>query len=110
MPASCETDGLTISSLLVQARAEDHRRLEEAISSLPGTEVHATTGTGKIVVVIETPSDAELIRRIDRIGALPGVLSVNLVFHHSEPARGAADPGRRSEGDTHDAEGKAHPA
>ena len=110
MSTSCEADGLTISSLLVQARTEDHGRLEETISSLPGTEVHASTGAGKIVVVIETPSDAELVRIVDRIGAFPGVLSVNLVFHHSDPARGVADPGRRSEGDTHDAEGKVHPA
>ena len=110
MPTRCEFDGLTISSLLVQARAEDHGRLEEAISSLPGAEVHASTAAGKIVVVIETPGDAELVRRIDRIGALPGVLSVNLVFHHSEPAQGVADPGRRSEGDTHDAEVKVYPA
>ena len=110
MPASCESDGLTISSLLVQARAEDHGRLEETISALPGAEVYASTGAGKIVVVIETPSDAELVRSVDLIGALPGVLSVNLVFHHSEPARGVADSGRRSEGDTHDAEGKVHPS
>ena len=110
MPASCEAESLTISSLLVQARAEDHGRLEAEIAALPGTEVHAATCTGKIVVVVETPGDAALVRRIDRIGALPGVLSVNLVFHHSEPAGGVDDPGRRSEGDTQDAEGKAHPA
>ena len=110
MSRSGETESLTISSLLVQARTEDHRRLEEAISSLPGTEVYASTGAGKLVVVIETPGDAELVRSVDRIGALPGVLSVNLVFHHSEPAQGIADPGRRSEGDAHNAEGKVHPA
>ena len=110
MSASGETEGLTISSVLVQARAEDHGRLKERISSLPGTEVHASTGAGKIIVVIETPGDAELVRLIDRIGAFPGALSVNLVFHHSELAPGVADPGRGSEGDTRDVEGKAHPA
>jgi len=104
------SEDLTISSLLVQARVEDHGRLEENIASLPGTEVHGRNGAGKLIVVIETPGDAELVRLIDRIGAFPGVLSVNLVFHHSEPAGGVADPARRSEGDTHDAEGKAHPA
>ena len=77
--------GFTISSVLVQARPEEHARLEPLISALPGTGVHASTGAGKLVVVIETPSDAELVRRIDEIGALPGVLGVNLVFHHTEP-------------------------
>ena len=110
MSSSSETEGLTISSVLVQARVEDHGQLAEKIASLPGTEVHATTDAGKIIVVIETPGDAELVRLIDRIGAFPGVLGVNLVFHHSEPAQGVADPGRRSEGDSHDAEGKVHPA
>ena len=110
MSSSGETDGLTISSLLVQARAEDHGRLKAEIAALPGTEVYGGSGAGKLVVVIETPDDAALVRGIDRIGALPGVLGVNLVFHHSEPAGGVADPGRRSEGDTQDAEGKVHPA
>lgn len=76
----------TISSVLVQARPDDLARLEPRIAALPGTSVHASGGTGKLVAVIETPSDAELVLRIDEIGALPGVLSVNLVFHHTEPA------------------------
>lgn len=104
-----ETEDLTISSVLVQARVEDHERLEEKISSLLGTEVHASTGTGKLVVVIETPGDAELVRLIDRIGAFPGVPGVNLVFHHSEPAGGVAGLDRRNEEDACDAGRKAHP-
>lgn len=109
MSTSCESDGLTISSLLVQARLEDHRQLQEKISSLPGTEVHAGTGASKLIVVIETPGDAELVRLVDRIGAFPGVLGVNLVFHHSEPAGGIADRGRRNEEDAYDAGRKVHP-
>ena len=109
MSTSCESGGLTISSLLVQARVEDHRQLEEKISALPGTEVHASTGAGKLIVVIETPGDAELVHLVDRIGGLPGVLGVNLVFHHSEPAGGIADLGCRSEEDSHDAGSKVHP-
>ena len=83
-----DNDGTTgtIASVIVQARAREHGTLTKRISALPGTEVSATNGAGKIVVVIETPSDAELARRIDEIGLLPGVLGVNLVFHHVEPA------------------------
>ena len=77
---------LIVSSVIVHARAADHARLGERISALPGTSVHGTNDAGRMVVVIETGTDAELARCMDAIGALPGVLGVNLVFHHSEPA------------------------
>ena len=78
--------GLTISSVIVQARAPEHAHLEKRISALPGTSVYATGDTGKMVVVCETRDDADLTRRIDEIGRLPGVLGVHLVYHHEEPA------------------------
>ena len=79
--------GMTISSVIVQARAPEpeRARLEARISALPGTSVYATGGAGKMVVVCESRDDAELARRIDEIGRLPGVLGVHLVYHHAEP-------------------------
>ena len=89
--------GITVASVLVQARAEAHERLEAAISALPGTSVHARGAGGKLVVVVETTSDAELVGRIDEIGGLPGVLGVNLVYHHSEAAGAVTDLGPESQ-------------
>ena len=94
-----EPDGIagpTVSSVIVQARAHAHERLEERIAALSGASVHAISPAGKMVVVIETRDDAELVRRIDEIGAFPGVLGVNLVFHHSEAARDAGHLDRRA--------------
>jgi len=79
-------DGLCVSSVVVQARGEDHARLRDRISALSGTTVYAATDAGRMVVVIETRTDADLVRRMDEIGRFPGVLGVNLVYHHSEPA------------------------
>ena len=80
--------GMTISSVIVQTRMPEpeHARLAARLSVLPGTTVYATGSAGKMVVVCETRDDAELTRRIDEIGRLPGVLGVHLVYHHAEPA------------------------
>ena len=88
-PEPGDIAGLTVSSVVVQARVQEHEHLEERSAALAGASVHARSPAGKMVVVIETRNDAELVRRIDEIGALPGVLGVNLVFHHSEAARDA---------------------
>ena len=79
---SCET---VISSVIVQARDSDADRIASAIGPLPGVEIHSQS-QGKLIVVIETATDGQLAERVSDISAVPGVLGVNLVFHHTEPA------------------------
>jgi nitrate reductase NapD len=50
---------------------------------MPGVEIHANSG-GKLVVTLETESEADIVTRMNEMSFLPGVLSAALVFHHFE--------------------------
>lgn len=75
-----------ISSLIVHGAAELLPALATAIANLPGAEVHASDGVGKLVVTLETVSEAEIAKRIDAIRALEGVFAASLVYHQIEDA------------------------
>jgi periplasmic nitrate reductase NapD len=55
---------------------------------MDGAEVHGGVETGKLVVTLETATEAEVVERINAIEVLDGVLAASLVFHHFEPAQG----------------------
>ena len=77
-------DELHISSLVVQALPSRLRPVREAIMRLAGAEIGAVAPGGRIVVTLETTSEAEFLRRFSQIDRLPGVGSTTLVFHQVE--------------------------
>ena len=76
-----------ISSMIVQTRPEQMIEIETILASFPGIEISTNTPSGKIVVLMEAESDRQLADSMTKIGDIPGVLGVNLVFHHSESAQ-----------------------
>ena len=72
---------LHVSSLAVHARPERLAPVCAGIGALEGAEVHLTTPAGKIVVTLETADERQVLDRVEAIRALPGVLTVALVFH-----------------------------
>ncbi len=74
---------LHIASFIVRARADAAAEVARRITSLEGAEVHAVEG-GKIIVVVEAPSEHGLADRMDDLRELPDVLMVNLVYHHAD--------------------------
>lgn len=75
-----------VSSLVVHGAGERLPAISAAIAKLPGAEVHASDGTGKLVITLETSSQAEISQRIDAIRALEGVFAASLVYHQVEGA------------------------
>ena len=73
-----------IASVLVQAWPERIPQVEAELTHLPGVESHGSNGAGKLIVTVETGSDAELVDRMNRIETAEGVIAVSLVYHHSE--------------------------
>lgn len=73
-----------VSSLVVHGTGAHLPAISAAIAALPGAEVHASDGTGKLVVTLETASEAEIAHRIDEIRTLEGVLAASLVYHQVE--------------------------
>lgn len=75
-----------VSSLIVHGAGELLPAISAAIGTLPGAEVHAGDGRGKLIVTLETVNQTEIAERIDAIRALDGVFAVSLVYHQVEDA------------------------
>ncbi|MFC3550872.1 chaperone NapD [Lysobacter cavernae] len=78
------TDEVHISSLLVQHRHEAGIALAALIAAHPELDL-AVQAPCQCVVLCETDDQYALMQRIDALQAVPGVLSVSLVYHHAEP-------------------------
>lgn len=81
------SDEIHISSVVVHARPEMVGSVTEKILALdcdiaPGTDGGAQ---GRLVVLLERPSDRAVVQTIDALHEIPGVLSALLVYHHAEP-------------------------
>lgn len=73
-----------IASLVVRCRPPQTPDTATLIATWPGAEIHASSPEGKLVVILEMASEADILATMSRIGELPGVLNTSLVFHHAE--------------------------
>lgn len=76
---------LHIASCVAYARPEAVEGIAGAIRATGLAEVPRHDAKGRLVVLIERPSAAEVLDVIDAIRALPGVLAVHLAYQHAEP-------------------------
>ena len=76
---------LHVSSLLVHARPSALAAVRSAMAALAGVESHGASPEGKLVVVLETSNEGEIVDRLAAIQAIEHVLSTVLVFHRVEP-------------------------
>ena len=74
-------DTIHISSLVVHVRPDRCAAVRSAIAALDGAEVHGGTAEGKLVVVLETQSEAETLDRIAAINDMPGTIAASLIYH-----------------------------
>ena len=72
-----------IASVIAQVRPQDLDAVAATVAQQPGLEVHAQDPRGRLVVVLELANDAALAEAMSLIGAVPGVLGVNLVYHYT---------------------------
>lgn len=70
-----------ISSLLVRCRPEMREQVVRKITEFPFAEIAINDPSGKIVVTMETPSEAEIADAMVRIQLFDGVANAALVFH-----------------------------
>lgn len=78
------TPELHITSLVVHVVPGRVAGVDEALQRLPGAEVHARTGQGKLVVTLEAGSAAAMSERVLQIQRMAGVLSAALVYQCSD--------------------------
>jgi len=73
-----------ITSLVIHADPGHIGQVSADISRLSGTEIHASTQEGKLVVTIEADNQQAVLEQVETINRLPGVLSSSLVYHQVE--------------------------
>lgn len=78
------SDEIHIAGLVVRARVEAAPKLARRLGRLHGFEVYAVAG-GKIVLTLETASETDIVRILDHLQRLRGVMAANMVYHHVEP-------------------------
>ncbi|MFO1220647.1 MAG: chaperone NapD [Burkholderiaceae bacterium] len=76
---------MNISSLIVDVQPGAAAAVRSELQRWPGVEVHAADARGKLVLTLETDTDAQTTDTFARIGALEGVMSLALAFHQIEP-------------------------
>jgi nitrate reductase NapD len=81
-------DEIHISSLVVHSRPEQAPAIARHLEGMEGVAVHSGVEVGKLVVTLETTTEAQVVEWLNVIQLLDGVLAAALAFHHYEPAKG----------------------
>lgn len=86
-------DGQNICGLLVHAHPSRTAAVGEAMTALPGTEIHQSSPDGRMVVTVEDVDGVWAGDTITQINNIDGVLSAALVYHQNEVvSHEAGDP------------------
>ena len=81
-----------IASCVAYVKPEAVEGTVRAITGTRLAEVPRTDERGRLVVLIERASSAEVLDVIDAIRALDGVLAVHLAYQHAEPESDLQEP------------------
>ncbi|MBM3103943.1 MAG: chaperone NapD [Pseudomonas sp.] len=82
---------LHIASLVVLARPQLLEAVKANLRLLEGLELHQESTAGKLVVVLETADENQILQRIEQINNLPGVLNAALIYHELLDPAGEAE-------------------
>ncbi|MBM5456562.1 chaperone NapD [Pseudomonas sp. P66] len=82
---------LHIASLVVLARPQLLEAVKANLRLLEGLELHQESAAGKLVVVLETADEHQILQRIEQINNLPGVLNAALIYHELLDPAGEAE-------------------
>jgi nitrate reductase NapD len=80
------SDEIHIAGIIVHAMPARLAEVRAHLAILPRCIVHAAEDDGRMVVTLEAESAPRTLDAMDAIRALPGVLSVALVYQHAEDA------------------------
>lgn len=75
-----------IAGVMVHVLPARLAAVREAIEAMAGTEIHAASGSGKLVVTLEAPTSRAIAAGLTYLHQLEGVLNAALVYQHNEAA------------------------
>lgn len=77
-------NSISICGVLVHLDPDKSQQATQEMLNIEGLEIHACNAQGKQVVTIETDSYNETGEKLNRLQLIEGVLSVSLIYQHSE--------------------------
>lgn len=80
-----QNDNWYVCSLIVQARPEKLDSIKNALNAMPYTEIHGEkVDEGKLVVVIESNFQPTLVKQMESIKEIDGVIVVSLIYSQQD--------------------------
>ncbi len=80
------------SSLLVTAQPDALASVATAINAMHSAEIAENDTTSKLIVLMETQTESDIVDGLGQIQLIPGVVSAALVYHQTEDNPDAAAP------------------
>ena len=75
---------LHVSSLIIHVKPEKSSSLTDGINAIHGAELVTITEHGKAIVIVEAANQGQIMKCIDQINELDGVVHTSLVYHEFE--------------------------
>lgn len=75
---------MNISGIVLRAHPAQHPALTQALLALPGLEIHGAGSDGRMVITLEDRDNNSAADTYVKLHDMPGVLSVSLIYQHSE--------------------------
>ena len=73
-----------ISSLLLRADPRKMKQVLAEIATVDLAEVPVSDPNGKIIVIIETTNQGDIVDALTRLQLIDGVVSASLVYHQTD--------------------------
>lgn len=75
---------MNISGIVLRARPENAAEVRDSLAALPGVEVHAATGDGRLVLTLEDAGTASAADTFVKLHDIRGVMSVAMIYQYSD--------------------------
>lgn len=75
---------MNISGIVLRTRPEHAGEVRATLAALPGVEVHAATGDGRLVLTLEDAGTASAADTFVRLHDIRGVMSVAMIYQYSD--------------------------
>lgn len=76
-----DTTSVHISSLVIHCLPDKLQTIMENTATIANVEVAAHDISGKIIALLETETETEILNIIDHVNTLKGVLTTTMVYH-----------------------------
>lgn len=79
-----EHEEINLCGVLVHARPTEAEAVRDRLTGFPGTEVHALSDDGRLVVTVEDRGKYRCVDTISQFNDVEGVISTSLIYQYTD--------------------------